>query len=85
MLSDYIQAALASARYKVLSDTEFYGEIPPCRGVYASETTLESCRESLREALEDWLLFSLQNDFRVPVIDGINLNRRKKGPRKQVA
>lgn len=85
MLSEYIQAALSAARYEVLSDTEFYGEIRACRGVYASETTLEACRESLREALEDWLLFSLQNDFKIPVIDGINLNRRKKATRKQVA
>ncbi len=85
MLSEYIAAALADAKYKVLSDDEYYGEVPACRGVYASEPTLEACRESLRIALEDWLLFSLQNGFKVPVIDGIDLNRKKKSPRAKVA
>lgn len=74
MLSDYISAALASAKYKLLEDGAYFGAIKKCQGVWASSSTLEGCREDLRRALEDWLLFSLRNGYRVPVISGINLN-----------
>ncbi len=64
MLTEYIRAAMERAHYKIIDDEEpYYGEIPPCRGVWATGKTLEECRRNLEEALEDWLLFSIANGF----------------------
>jgi predicted RNase H-like HicB family nuclease len=46
-------------------------------GVWAQASTLEECREGLKAALEDWLLFSLSRQFPVPVIGGIDLAIRE--------
>lgn len=73
MLTDYIRAAMRQATYEKLEDGAYYGEFPQLQGVYAHAASLESCREELRSALEDWLLFSLVNGFSVPPIGGIDL------------
>lgn len=74
MLTRYIQAAMDHAKYDVLEDSTFYGEIPALQGVWANEDTLDSCREELQSALEDWIMFSLANNLPIPAIDGIQLN-----------
>ena len=56
MLLEHIQAALHHAKYEILPDDgSHYGEIPECNGVYAAASTLELCREELREILEEWV------------------------------
>jgi predicted RNase H-like HicB family nuclease len=60
MLTEYIRAALQRARYEIMEDGMFYGEIPDCQGVYANAETLEDCREQLREVLEDWIVLGLR-------------------------
>src|ERR1039458_4738859 len=68
MLTEYIEAAMRHAKYEIFpGDNTFYGEIGECKGVWANEATLEECREDLRSALEDWLLFSLTKQLRNPV------------------
>lgn len=52
MLTQYIHAAMRRARYEILSDGTFYGEIPGFQGVYANADTLEECRDELKEVLE---------------------------------
>jgi predicted RNase H-like HicB family nuclease len=56
MLTAYLKAAATDqARYEILSDTgKFYGGIPGFDRVYANARSLESCRDELREVLEDW-------------------------------
>jgi predicted RNase H-like HicB family nuclease len=74
MLTEYIRAAMERARYKIIDDEEpYYGEIPPCRGVWATGKALEECRRNLEEALEDWLLFSIANGFPIPPIGRVRL------------
>jgi predicted RNase H-like HicB family nuclease len=74
MLLEYIQAALRSAKYQILQDDgTYYGEIPECKGVYANAKTLEECREELREVLEEWVLFRVHKNLRLPTIAGIEL------------
>lgn len=74
MLTEYVQAALRHARYEILpGDGSYYGEIPECNGVYSNATTLEDCREILREVLEEWILFRVHRRLPTPVIDGIGL------------
>lgn len=66
MLIEYIEKKLKEARYKSLKDRSFFGEIPGLRGVWANAKNLEDCRQELRLALEDWLLFKLKEEDFIP-------------------
>lgn len=75
MLLNYLQAAMRHARYEILADdNSFYGEIPPCNGVYANAPTLEACRDELAEVLEEWVLLRIYKNLSLPVIDGQTLH-----------
>jgi predicted RNase H-like HicB family nuclease len=85
MLTDYVQAAMRKARYKILSGGEgYFGEIPGFKGAWANAATLEDCRDELREVLEDWMLVRVRQGLILPIISGINLNRPK-GRKQKVA
>ena len=73
MLTEYIQAAMRRARYEILEDDTFYGEIPGFQGVYANDETLEDCREQLREVLEGWIVLGLRLGHSLPIVDDISL------------
>ena len=60
MLTAYIQSAMRHAKYEILSDGTYYGEIPGFQGVYADSNSLEECREQLQEVLEGWILLGLR-------------------------
>jgi len=72
-LTKYINAAMNTARYEIMEDGNYYGEIPPCPGVWASGKTLEKCREELQEVLEEWLILKLKDGDPIRVIAGIDL------------
>lgn len=75
MLTAYIQAAMRMAHYELLSDAEgIYGEIPGLEGVWANAEALESCRDELQSALEEWILLGLKMGHSIPVIEDIDLN-----------
>ncbi|HEX8524871.1 MAG TPA: type II toxin-antitoxin system HicB family antitoxin [Tepidisphaeraceae bacterium] len=83
MLTDYVEAAMRKAKYKILAEDEgYFGEIPPCKGVWANAAELEQCRRELREVLEDWILVRVRLGLSLPVIDRINLNQRRARRRK---
>ena len=54
MLSEYIARKLSQAKYKILGDGTYFGEIPGLRGVWANADTLDECRKQLQEVLEEW-------------------------------
>ncbi len=66
MISEYIIKKLNNARYKILDDGSYFGKIPGLQGVWASEKTLEECRETLKEVLEEWLILKLQDGDKIP-------------------
>jgi predicted RNase H-like HicB family nuclease len=77
VLTDYIRAAMRRARYEILEDDKtFWGEIPGLDGVWANEETLETCREELASALEDWILVGVWLHHEIQILDGIDLNPR---------
>jgi predicted RNase H-like HicB family nuclease len=85
MLTDYVDAAIRKAKYKLLDGDEgFFGEIPGFRGVWANAGSLEACRDELREVLEDWILVRIRLGLNLPVSGGIDLNERK-GRKRKVA
>jgi len=77
MLTGYIQAALRKARYELLEDDSYYGEIPGFSGVYADAGSLEACRDQLQEVLEGWILLGLRLGHELPEVDGMKLEMVK--------
>lgn len=69
MLTEYIEAALESAKYEIIEDEEpYYGAIPELEGVWATGKTLEECRRNLKETLEGWIVIRLQRGLAIPPI-----------------
>jgi predicted RNase H-like HicB family nuclease len=66
MLTDFISKKLYGAKYKLLKDNTYFGEIPGIKGIWANAKTLESCRRELQEVLEDWLVLSIKFDKQIP-------------------
>jgi predicted RNase H-like HicB family nuclease len=74
MLLDYIQAAMAKAKYEILPDDgSYYGRIPGFKGVWANAKTLEGCRTELQSVLEDWILLAIRFGDRLPSVGKIRL------------
>ena len=70
MIIDYINAALAKAKYERIEDGKdrYYGDIPVLRGVWATGRTLEECRAHLVEVIEGWLIVRLGKGMVIPPI-----------------
>jgi len=81
MILQYIRAAMEQAHYEIIDDPEpYYGEIPVCKGVWATGKTLEECRRNLQEALEGWIIVRLQRGLPIPPVEGVTIQ-----PPKEVA
>ncbi len=63
MITAYIQVAMRQARYKILEDGPFFGEIPGFQGVWAKDGDLELCREELQSVLEGWILLGSRKEW----------------------
>lgn len=66
MLTEFIEKNLKKAKYKILEDGSYFGEIFGFKGVWASSKSLEKCREELREVLEEWLILKFNAGLLVP-------------------
>ncbi len=78
MLRQYIQAAMAQAKYEILPDDgSYYGEIPGFQGVYANAEKLEDCRNELEEVLEGWVILHLADKTPLPIVNGLKLSAEK--------
>ena len=67
MLIEYIEVALARAKYEIIRDDEpYYGEIPNLKGVWATGRTLEECRKRLSEVIEGWIIIRLKKGLPIP-------------------
>jgi len=76
VLTDYLNHAMVGANYDKLDDGTFSGRIPSCEGVVAFGGTLRECEDELRSTLEDWILVGLKLGHPLPVVDGIDLNKK---------
>lgn len=75
MLSKFIDRKLRIAKYKLLEDGSYFGEIPGLRGVWSNAKTKKASEEELREVLEEWVLLRVRDHERVPGLE-INFDRR---------
>lgn len=76
VISEYLDKALAQAEYDKLEDSSFSGRIASCPGVIAFGNSLKECEDELRSTLEDWLLVGLKLGHKLPVVGGIDLNKK---------
>ena len=67
MIVEYIEAALAKAKYEIIRDDEpYYGEVPALKGVWATGKTLEECRRKLSEVIEGWIIIRVKKGLPIP-------------------
>jgi len=67
MILEYIEKALAHARYEIIEDrVPYYGEVPELVGVWATGPTLEECRKNLMDVIEGWILVRLKRGLPIP-------------------
>ncbi|OHB18947.1 MAG: antitoxin HicB [Parcubacteria group bacterium RIFCSPHIGHO2_01_FULL_56_18] len=76
MLSTFLRQKLARAKYKLLADGTYFGEVSGVAGVWANARTLEVCRDELREVLEEWVLLKVRNRKDIPGLK-ISFDRRR--------
>lgn len=78
MIIQYIETALAHARYDMIDDEEpFYGEVPELPGVWATGKTLEECRRNLVEVIDGWIIVRLRRGLPIPPIDNCTIEELK--------
>ena len=71
MLLEYIDEAMSRAKFEPLKDKpEYYGDIPECRGVWATGKTLAECKRNVREVLESWLFVHIKKGLPIPRLNG---------------
>jgi len=75
MLSRYIREAMDRARYRILEDRTYFGEVTGLQGVWANARSLERCRAELQEVLEEWLLLKLRDNDPIPKLGRCDLRR----------
>ena len=74
MLTKYIESAMKRASYEIIMDEEpYYGEISILKGVWSTGKTLEECKKNLQEALEDYIIISLERHLSLPEVDNISV------------
>ena len=76
MLLEYIDRAMSKAEYEKLEDATYSGKISQCPGVIAFGETLYQCQEELKSVLEGWLIVKIRHGDKLPIISGINLNKK---------
>ncbi len=82
MLIEYINKAMSKALYEKLGDGTYSGKIPPCPGVIAFGESLYQCQEELRSVLEGWLIVKIRHGDKLPIMNGINLNKKMPRPKE---
>ena len=76
MLIEFISKAMSKAVYEKLEDGTYSEKIPQAPGVIAFGETLYQCQEELKSVLEGWLIVKIRHGDKLPVIGGINLNKK---------
>ena len=77
IVEDYTLAAMRGAVYERFENGVIAATIPEFVGVVAFGARGRDCVADLCARLEDWVQVSLANGYRLPVIDGIDLNTRE--------
>jgi predicted RNase H-like HicB family nuclease len=70
-LDDYIEAALATARFeRIESGKKVYAEIPGFRGVWACGSSRQEVKKELRQVLNGWIELQIERGGQLPPVKG---------------
>ncbi len=79
MIRDYLDQALKRARYSRLENGDYCAEVRGLPGVISTGKTLEECRTTLQEVVEEWVLVRVSRGLAVPSLGGARIRIRKAG------
>ena len=65
MITRYLDRALKRARYRQVDGEVFCATVLGLRGVIATGSSLEACRDQLAEVVEEWVLVRVACGLRV--------------------
>jgi predicted RNase H-like HicB family nuclease len=77
MIRSYLDEAVRRARYTQLESGSYCGEVRGLRGVIATGETLEACRTTLQEVVEEWVLVRVSRRLDVPALGRVKIRVRK--------
>ena len=77
MITRYVARALKRARYRLLEDGTFAATVRGLRGVIATGGTLEQCRGTLADVVEEWVLVRVARGLAVPALGGVTVRVRR--------
>jgi len=77
MMYRVITQALRRARYRQVDGGLFCATVPGLRGVIATGTSLEACRDQLAEVVEEWVLVRVARGLPVPRLGGVTVEIRQ--------
>jgi hypothetical protein len=77
MISRYLDQALHRARYELVDGTLFCATVPGLRGVIATGSALEACRDQLAAVVEEWVLVRVSRKLPVPRLGGVTIEVRQ--------
>lgn len=77
MITRYVSQALRRARYRQVDGGLFCATVPGLRGVIATGTNLEACRNQLAEVVEEWVLVRVARGLPVPRLGGVSVEIRQ--------
>jgi predicted RNase H-like HicB family nuclease len=77
MMYRMITQALRRARYRQVDGGLFCATVPGLRGVIATGTSVETCRDQLAEVVEQWVLVRVARGLPVPRLGGVSVEIRQ--------
>ena len=77
MIIRFLDRALRRAQYRQVDEGTFCATVTGLRGVIATGSSLEACRDHLAEVIEEWVLVRVARGLRVPTLDGVTVEVRK--------
>jgi len=76
MIRNYLDEAVKRARYNRLEDGSYCAEVRGLRGVIATGDSLEACRTTLQEVVEEWILVRVSRGLAVPALGRVKIRVR---------
>ena len=72
-LSHYVEMALKRMEYYYDENGVVIAKVPGASGFFAQGDSLEDARENLRDAIEGNVLLALQLGFKIPELEGVEI------------
>ncbi len=79
MITKYVAKALVRAVYERVDGDDYCATVRGLRGVIATGSSFEVCRQNLAEVVEEWLLVRVAQHLPIPKLGGVAIRVRRAG------